>query len=31
MAIYGNSKFLKHIPDWEGWDKVYKPSEHDIR
>lgn len=27
MTVYGNSKFLKHIPAWEGWEKAYKPSE----
>ena len=27
MAVYGNGKVLKHIPGWDGWDNIYKPSD----
>ena len=27
MAVYADSNVLKHIPDWDGWAKVYGPSD----
>ena len=27
MAVYADSSVLKHIPSWDGWEKVYSPSD----
>lgn len=27
MALYKDSSILKYVPNWDGWDKIYKPSD----